>query len=174
MDFSNLNYLKKGTLQQQRIYYLLKSYKVFEILEDFSPLLTGTFPIDIPIKGSDLDIILQANDFEKLSKILYSNFGNLPQYLLHIESIKNEKILICEFQLEEFPVEIYAKNQTTKDQNAYRHLLIEYQILQENNEDFKQRIIALKNSGIKTEPAFAQLLKLNGDPYEALLNYQHS
>jgi len=172
MDFSNLNYLKSGTLQQQRIYFSLRSYKVFEILEDFSPLLTGTFPIDIPIGSSDLDIILEANNFEKLSQILHFNFGNLPRYSLEIKSVKNEKILVCEFQLEEFPVEIYAKNLATKQQNAYRHMLIEYQILQENDENFKRRIIALKNSGMKTEPAFAMLLELDGDPYQALLNYR--
>lgn len=173
MDFFNLDYLQIGTAQQKRIYFLLRSYKVFQILEDFSPLLAGTFPIDIAIEASDLDIILESNNLEQLRQILRFSFENLPQFSLDIISIKNEKILICQFQLEEFPVEIYAKNIATKQQNAYRHLLIEYQILQENDNDFKRNIIALKNSGLKTEPAFAQLLKLDGDPYQALLDYNN-
>ena len=51
-------------------------------------------------------------------------------------------------------------------------MIIEAEILEEKGEDFRQKIIELKKSGIKTEPAFAQLLNLKGDPYEALINFK--
>lgn len=151
---------------------MLTSYTIFERLKDFSPILAGTFPIDIAVESSDLDIILASDNLEMLSEILIFNFANFNQFSLEIKTVKNEKILICRFNLEEFPVEVYAKNQATKDQKAYRHMLIEYQILQKHDDEFRQNIIALKKTGIKTEPAFAQLLQLNGDPYKALLDYQ--
>jgi hypothetical protein len=50
-------------------------------------------------------------------------------------------------------------------------MITEFRILQLRGEEFRHDIIALKKSGLKTEPAFASLLGLSGDPYEALLNY---
>ncbi|MBL1705198.1 DUF4269 domain-containing protein [Klebsiella pneumoniae] len=33
----------------------------------------------------------------------------------------------------------------------------------------REEILRLKENGLKTEPAFAQVLNINGDPYEALI-----
>jgi hypothetical protein len=49
-------------------------------------------------------------------------------------------------------------------------MIAEYKILQEEGEEFKQKIIELKKQGIKTEPAFGILLGLE-NPYEDLLKY---
>lgn len=51
-------------------------------------------------------------------------------------------------------------------------MLIEATILNKYGEDFRRKIIELKESGVKTEPAFAQLLELKGNPYEGLLNFK--
>jgi len=72
--------------------------------------------------------------------------------------------------LEEFPIEIFAQNKPTIEQNAYRHMIAEYKILQEKGEEFKEKIIDLKKKGIKTEPAFGMLLGLE-NPYEDLLKF---
>jgi hypothetical protein len=57
------------------------------------------------------------------------------------------------------------------EQVAYRHMVVEWNILAANDDNFRGEIIRLKKSGMKTEPAFAQLLQLDGDPYQALLSY---
>lgn len=49
-----------------------------------------------------------------------------------------------------------------------RHFLIEVRLL-DLFEDLKSRVIELKRSGLKTEPAFAKALGLAGDPYVAIL-----
>ena len=54
---------------------------------------------------------------------------------------------------------------------GYLHMVIEYKILLQKGESFRQQVIALKQSGLKTEPAFAQLLGLPGNPYTALLEF---
>lgn len=49
------------------------------------------------------------------------------------------------------------------------HMLIENEILIEKGIKFRKIIIDLKSNGIKTEPAFANLLGLTGNPYLELL-----
>ncbi|CAA7391075.1 DUF4269 domain-containing protein [Chryseobacterium fistulae] len=63
---------------------------------------------------------------------------------------------------------ILEQNKPTIEQNAYRHMIAEYKILEEKGEDFKQKIVKLKKEGMKTESAFGMLLNLE-NPYEDLL-----
>ncbi|WP_312077152.1 DUF4269 domain-containing protein [Chryseobacterium sp.] len=167
IDFTKLDYLKAGNDRQKRAYEVLTKYEVFEKLSSYSPILAGTIPIEIDVEGSDLDIICEVNDKIKFKEFLNQNFSefNLKTELI---SINNQEYFICNFDLEEFPIEIFAQNKPTTQQNAYLHMIAEYRILQEKGDEFKQRIIDLKKQGIKTEPAFGQLLNLE-NPYEDLL-----
>ena len=92
------------------------------------------------------------------------------EFDLKIEKItvNNEQATVLNFKLEEFPIEIFGQNKPATEQNAYRHMIAEYKVLQEKGEDFKQKIIKLKKQSIKTEPAFGILLNLE-NPYEDLL-----
>lgn len=36
---------------------MMSQYQIMEILQEFDPILVGTFPINIDIETSDLDII---------------------------------------------------------------------------------------------------------------------
>lgn len=169
IDFTKLDYLKIGNEKQKRAYEVLTKYKIFTILDDYSPILAGTVPIEIDIEGSDLDIICEVEDKMKFDAFLIQNF---LEFDLKIEkiTIKEEDSIICNFELEEFPIEIFAQNKPTTQQNAYRHMMAEYKILQEKGDEFKQKIIDLKKKGIKTEPAFGVLLGLE-NPYEDLLKF---
>ncbi|MCU7618543.1 DUF4269 domain-containing protein [Chryseobacterium sp. PBS4-4] len=174
IDFTKIDYLKDGNERQKRAFEILTKYKVFEKLSNFSPILAGTIPIGIDIDGSDLDIICEVDfKFEEdfLDDIIWSkiipNYVDLKADYLYIN---DEKSLVINFKLEEFPIEIFAQNKPTTQQKAYLHMIAEYKILQERGEDFKQKIIELKKKGIKTEPAFGMLLNLE-NPYEDLLKF---
>lgn len=52
-------------------------------------------------------------------------------------------------------------------------MIIEHKILIEKGEDFRLQVIQLKEQGYKTEPAFAHLLDLSGDPYDELLKFKN-
>lgn len=172
IDFTKISYLKIGNERQKRAYEILTQYKVLEKLRNYSPVLAGTIPIEIDIETSDLDIICEVDlRFEDkfLNEVTLS--GLIPANAdLKIEnsSIKGEKSIVLNFMLEEFPIEIFGQNKPVTEQNAYRHMIAEYNILQEKGEEFKQKIIELKKQGIKTEPAFGMLMNLE-DPYEDLL-----
>ncbi len=170
IDFTRINYLRNGNERQKRALEVLTKYKVLEKLKPYSPLLTGTVPIQIDIESSDLDVICEVDlRFEK--EFLEDIVPLLPSGTdMKVENtvINGEKSIVVNFMLEEFPIEIFGQNKPSEQQNAYRHMITEYKILQEKGEEFKQKIIELKKQGIKTEPAFGILMNLE-NPYEDLL-----
>ena len=79
---------------------------------------------------------------------------------------------IARFNTNSFEIEIFGQNIPVEQQNAYRHMLTEYKILQQKGVVFKRKVTALKKQGLKTEPAFARLLGIKGNPYEELLDFK--
>lgn len=168
-DFCTIDYLKLGNQKQQAAYDTLKKHKIMEQLAAFDPLLAGTIPIEIDIAESDLDIICCSTALRHFAQTLENLFGKQNGF-----SIRNhENAVVAEFKTEQFTVEIFGQAIPTQQQNAWRHMLIEHQLLQKYGESFRQKIIQLKQEGYKTEPTFARLLGLKGDPYAALLNYSY-
>lgn len=174
-DFTKIDYLKNGNERQKKAYNILTKYHIFEKLKAYSPILTGTVPIEIDIEGSDLDLIFEVDlrfEEEFLDDLMFSRF--IPHNVeakVEYPIINGEKCITLNFMLDEFPIEIFGQNKPTTEQNAYLHMIAEYKILQEKGEKFKQKIIELKKQGIKTEPAFGLLLGLE-NPYEDLLKFK--
>ena len=170
IDFTTIDYLKKGNEKQKRAFEVLAKHKLFEKLKDYSPILAGTIPIEIDIEGSDLDIICEVKNESDFIEFLNQNFQDYNNFILEKVTANDEKSIVLNFMLEEFPIEIFGQNKPATEQNAYRHMIAEYKILQEKGAGFKQKIIELKKKGIKTEPAFGILLGLE-NPYEDLLKF---
>ena len=167
--FDDIRYLNTGNARQLAAYYLLLKYNLFDILQPFDPVLAGTIPINIDIENSDLDIICCFNnkvDFKNAVTLAFSGFKNFSL----IDTIINQgETIIANFIVEDWPVEIFGQYIPTRQQTAYRHMVVEYLLLEHYGESFRQEVIDLKKQGYKTEPAFAKLLGLNGDPYLELL-----
>lgn len=51
-------------------------------------------------------------------------------------------------------------------------MLKEFEILASKDERFAEKIRELKRKGLKTEPAFCEILNIKGDLYIELLNYE--
>ncbi|OHX66045.1 DUF4269 domain-containing protein [Flammeovirga pacifica] len=171
-DFIDISYLKEGSSIQQFSYRLLKEVDLFSILMKYHPILTGTIPIGIDVEGSDLDIICEVSDFSEFHQIIEKNYAHHDDYSYSGIQIRNQKEYVTySFFVKGMQIEIFAENKPTNEQNAYRHMLIEHYFLGLKGEDFKKEIIALKADGLKTEPAFAKLLELEGDPYLELLKF---
>ncbi|MBB4799998.1 hypothetical protein HNP37_000037 [Flavobacterium nitrogenifigens] len=171
-DFTDISYLKTGNLKQQASFEVLTKYNILENLSDFDPILVGTIPINIDVENSDLDIICYwKNKLEFVEKIkdLFSKENN---FTIRENLINNQESVIANFYLDDFEIEIFGQNTPTQEQNGYRHMLVEAQILQSKDENFRLEIIKLKESGLKTEPAFGLLLGLKGNVYEELLDFK--
>ncbi|NME68472.1 DUF4269 domain-containing protein [Flammeovirga aprica] len=171
-NFKNIEYLKEGSDRQKEAYNALRKYKIFERLKSYNPLLTGTIPIKIDLPESDLDVICQCANLEHFESFLVEEFQKEKHFQLTISSKENTGAVVCSFMIDAFEVEVFGQNKPTEEQNAYRHMLIEHYLLEKNGEAFRQKIIALKEEGLKTEPAFAKLLGLEGDPYQTLLKIE--
>jgi Domain of unknown function (DUF4269) len=170
INFLDISYLQFGYEKQVRAYQVLMDNKILEKLAFYNPILVGTIPINIDIENSDLDIICEVYDNDEFIDQLMAIFGHEKDF--SITQRKRFNAIKATFKIEDFEIEIFGQDRPTMQQNAYRHMLIEYKLLLEKGEAFRQEIISLKNQGYKTEPAFAKLLKLEGDAYQELLKLQ--
>ncbi len=135
-------------------------------------MLSGTIPIGVDIETSDLDIICCWQDKTEFIDTLRHNFSGLPNFTCNEYTLRGHETVLANFWTAGFEFEIFGQSRPVKEQESYRHMMIEYRILQENDERFLEKIIELKKQGFKTEAAFAKLLHLPGqDPYTELLTY---
>lgn len=173
-DWQNPRYLQSGTSRQQQAYRAWGALGLGTVLHDFGPLITGTIPLDIDVANSDLDVCcevaLAAQDaFEALVR---RHYGYLPTFWVSRFASRGHAAIVCSFSYEGLPVEVFGQALPTTQQYAFRHLVVEAAILEAGGEPWQAAVRQLKQRGLKTEPAFAQLLHLPGDPYEALLTLE--
>jgi len=171
-DFKNVDYLLKGSPVQQRGWRILQECNVLQKIEVFQPVLTGTLPLDLFIAGkSDLDIVCEASDLSLFANVVRSEFGHHEAFEITHKVLRATPSIVARFQYAEFFFELFCQVTAVEKQYAYRHLCAEYILLQRHGRALKEQVLALKQSGVKTEPAFAAALGLTGDPYEALLAF---
>lgn len=171
-DFSTLEYLKTGNAKQQHAYAVLTQLGLFKTLKNYEPLLAGTIPINIDLPHSDLDIVCQCTSSTDFQQTVTHHYKNLDRFEVRKTNKQGLDTLICSFYFKEIKIELFAQDRPSKEQHAYRHMLIEHEILCAKGEPFRQKVILLKKQGLSTEHAFAELLGISGDPYEALLSFK--
>ena len=72
--FRNIEYLKFGSQRQKLAFHEIKQHRIFEILEKYNPILTGTIPIGIDLPERDLDIICQCENHTEFKGIYQVSF----------------------------------------------------------------------------------------------------
>jgi hypothetical protein len=168
-DWRDLTYLLRGTATQQAAYQALEALRVFPLLRAFDPVLAGTIPLDVDIPGSDLDIVCYVEDGDAFAQCLHNAFGHCVGFALQRDLLNGLPTVIAQFTCQGFPVEIFGQPLPVTAQPAFRHLLVEARLLQHGGEEVRREIRHLKRQGLKTEPAFAAVFALAGDPYDTLL-----
>lgn len=169
IQFDTIDYLQHGNVKQQKVYAVLNKNSILTQLIKFDPILVGSIPINIDIDESDLDIICFSSDLAEFRATVTSCFGEKEEFRVKEIKIGTHYTVIANFKLDGFQLEIFGQPVPTKQQAGYRHMVIEYNLLKKNGNNFRQQIIELKRRGFKTEPAFALVLGLKGDPYSELL-----
>lgn len=154
------------------VFGALKKSQALTLLQEFNPLIAGTFPLGLQTEDSDLDILIQLKDKKSLKDLALKNWENLENFKIDEGMIDDFETMIIKFTLDKIPFEIFAQDLEPVKQKAYRHFLVEERLLKEMGSDFRHLVMRLRKQGLKTEPAFAQALNLSGDPFDALLNLQ--
>ena len=168
-DWRDLTYLLQGTATQQAAYYALEALQVFALLGAFDPVLVGTIPLDIDIPGSDLDIVCYAADVDAFAQCVQDAFGHFTSFVLRRKIVDGLPTVIGQFTYQGFPIEIFGQPCPVTMQHAFRHMVVEERLLRHGGVGARQQIRQLKLQGLATEPAFAAVFALSGDPYHMLL-----
>ena len=74
------------------------------------------------------------------------------------------------FVAQEWRFEIFGQAKPVTEQTGWRHFTLEQRLLALGGQNLAATVMAFRREGLKTEPAFAAALKLQGDPYEVLLD----
>lgn len=168
---AGIGYLAQGNDRQRSAYRVLKDLQVMERLHPFHPVLVGTIPIGIDVAGSDLDIICQVEeqDRKRFEETVRGSFWEQEGFAFSSRMVDGVPRQVGRFWCGREMVELFGQPVPVREQNGYRHMVVEHRILELLDEEKREEIRRLKRQGIKTEPAFGQLLRLEGDPYRALL-----
>jgi len=172
MNFDTIEYLQHGNDRQRQAYAILTKNQILSKLKQFDPILVGTIPINIDIENSDLDVICYFVDKQEFRKSITYNFSNEGSFTIREQPNLDTFAIVANFFLDGFEIEIFGQTIPTKQQFAYRHMMVEHNLLNKYGEAFRQQIIELKRQGHKTEPAFAIALDLTGDPYMEILKFE--
>jgi hypothetical protein len=166
-----IDYLQHGNPVQQKVYRLLADNRIIKLLQPYSPVVAGTIPIGVNIPSSDVDILCCWSDKDDFIRTVTCYFSKLEDFIIKDGLILDVPTVLCNFTIDAMPFEIFGQPVPVKQQAGYLHMIKEHEILEAKGAMFRHDVIALKEEGYKTEPAFAKLLYLPGDPYLSLLEY---
>lgn len=137
-------------------------------LADYDPHVAGTPPLGLDLPGSDIDILCHAPDAAAFAEKLWSAWHGAPDFRLR-QRMGGDRPVVASFTVLGWAIEIFGQALPVAQQMGWRHFLIERRLLAIGGPPFRDAVMRLRQQRFKTEPAFAALLGLEGDPYIALL-----
>lgn len=167
--WTDLEPLRRGDPRQRRAVAVLEELAVFERLAAFHPALAGTLPLPIHTEASDLDVLCEVHDPDAFVRACQA-YAALPEFVVQHVAVRGVASTVVNFCAGEFAVELFGQPQPVAAQHGWRHLQVEARVLALAGAPAVAAITQYKREGLKTEPAFARWLGLQGDdPYLAVL-----
>ena len=146
----------------------LAASNIMEGLSLYQPTVVSTIWAGLDIETSDINILCSYQD-----EAAYRS--DLEQFLSSFEFIEiesGEQRVVARFQFQNFPFEIFASPTPIEDQSGWRHFQIMQRLVELPYPTLISDLVNCKRRGMKTEPAIAKLLRLEGDPYESVLSLE--
>ena len=165
--------MRSDSLQDERPCYstILHELGLMSRLNGFQPTIIGTPPLGIDTRGSDIDVACYASDLDRFATRVTESFSQLQNYACRETDVDGRTASCARFRSCGWPVELLCQTVPIDQQHGVRHFRIERRLLAKVPR-LKDRIMELRDQGLKTEPAFAFALGLPGDPYRALLSLE--
>lgn len=158
---------------RKRLSYLdaLAQSGLMEALASFDPHLAGTPPLGLDLPGSDIDVLCEVVDGEAFTRAVWTHAGQRDGFAIR-QWTGETRPIVASFEACGWPIEIFGDPRPVVRQPGWRHFMVERRLLALGGEGFRAAIMQRRRHGLKTEPAFAATLGLDGDPYLALLELE--
>jgi hypothetical protein len=140
-----------------------------ELLKGLPWSFAGTPPLGIDIPGSDIDVICSVSDLGAFAQRIWGSCSERAGFRMW-QWADGDKNVVATFEAKGWRFELFATLHPLATQVAVRHVEIEARLLIRGGKQFKTAVQAARLGGLKTEPAFAAVLGLEGNPYQALLD----
>jgi hypothetical protein len=167
----NWQILVEGSPEQQKAFEAIRALQIFVLLERYDPAHVGTIGNGLNISGSDIDIVCCAADLDAFESFMRQTFGHLSEFTVSRKISRGALHIVASFEYI-LPVEIYCESAPVEKQLGFRHYVLTCQLLSVAGERLRNSVRRLKELGMKTEPALAHCLGLEGDPYLSLLQLE--
>jgi Domain of unknown function (DUF4269) len=141
------------------------------MLAQFAPRVAGTPPLALDRADSDIDVLCHAPDPVQFVLAIWTAFSQYPDFRVW-QWASGVRPVIAEFSAESWTFEVFGSPQPVQNQMGWRHLRGEQRLLSIGGTRLRAPVMDQRRRGRKTEPAFAAVLSLSGDPYRALLDLE--
>ena len=155
---------------ERRLQAVIEDLRLGDTLRGFDPRVVGTIPLGIDVPGSDVDVVCQALDLDRWLEVVTASFGDRPGFRCGRLEVRGVPSAVASFEAG-LPVELVAQPVPVDEQHGWRHFVIQRRLLRERP-GLREEVMVHRARGLKTEPAFAAALGLEGDPYLALLELE--
>ncbi|MDA8199872.1 MAG: DUF4269 domain-containing protein [Thermaerobacter sp.] len=142
---------------------------VWDALARFHPVMAGSIPLGVDTEASDVDMLVEAGNLKAFGQECEFTWRGRPGFSLTEREWQGAPAVICRFQVDSRFCEVFAQPLPVAEQRGFRHLIAEWRLLIAGGDALRHAVRAARRDGLKTEPAFAGVLGLDGDPYVALL-----
>lgn len=140
-------------------------------LAPFDPHVAGTPPLGLDVATSDIDVLCHAPDALAFAEAVWAACADAERVTMR-QWTGSGRPVIASFFVHGWQFELFGASEPVAEQAGWRHFCVERRLLALGGEGFRAAVMALRVAGAKTEPAFAAVLGLAGDPYAALLGLE--
>jgi hypothetical protein len=147
----------------------LEECGVLEALASFDPRVAGTPPLGLDLPDSDIDVLCFAPDAHTFTDTVWRAFSDSPAFIAK-QWVDPPRSVVVSFEAAGWRIELHGEAIPVERQRGWRHFAVERRLLDFGGHDFRAAVRAQRQRGMKTEPAFAAVLGLSGDPYISLLD----
>jgi hypothetical protein len=149
----------------------LRRTGIITALAAFDPRVAGTPPLGLDLPASDIDVLCHAPNPNRFAAVVWSAFSGEANFTIR-RWVAADRPVIASFTAHGWRFELFGQAKPVSEQNGWRHFIVERRLLAFGGPAFRAAIFRARTQGMKTEPAFAAVLRLPGDPYQAVVELE--